>query len=95
LNAPNATTTRNDMEKEIHPLATKPSDCLLIRSIFDTCPETNEPQAVHAFRMIDGVLIFETRGKTRAWRHRITTEEIDLPNRELSEPKSVDKHPNQ
>lgn len=68
------------MSKEIHPLATKPSDCLLIRSIFDTCPETNEPQAIHAFRMIDGVLIFETRGKTRAWRHRITTEEIDLPN---------------
>jgi hypothetical protein len=74
------------MEKEIHPLATKPSECLLIRSIFDTCPETNEAQAIHAFRMIDGVLIFETRGKTRAWRHRITTEEIDLPNSLLTQP---------
>ena len=44
------------------------------------CPETKEPQAVHGFRMDGSAVIFETRGKTRAWRHRITTEEIDLPN---------------
>jgi hypothetical protein len=52
---------------------------LLVRSIFDECPETKEPQAVHGFRMDGSAVIFETRGKTRAWRHRITTEEIDLP----------------
>ncbi len=53
---------------------------MMIRTILNVCPETNEPQAVHAFRVIDNSVILETRGKTCAWRHTITTEEIDLPN---------------
>ncbi len=68
------------MSEEIHPLATKPSETMMIRTILNVCPETNEPQAVHAFRVIDNSVILETRGKTCAWRHTITTEEIDLPN---------------
>ena len=52
----------------------------MIRTMLNICPETNEPQAVHAFRVIGNSVMLETRGKTRAWRHTITTEEIDLPN---------------
>jgi hypothetical protein len=63
----------------------KPSELPLLKEILDVCPETKESQGIlnvttGGTQHIDGGVVIETRGETRAWRHVITTEEIPHPD---------------